>query len=61
LGDSSLLPNFSDEIANKLPPMGKSVPRWQRQLAENCQVFNIDLWNQSFPKWPATRVAKTKP
>ena len=61
LGDSSLLPNFSDEIAKKLPPMGKSVPRWQRQLAENCQVFNIDLWNQSFPKWPATRVAKTKP
>ena len=61
LGDSSLLPNFSDEIAKTLPPMGKSVPRWQRQLAENCQVFNIDLWNQSFPKWPATRVAKTKP
>ena len=61
LGDSSLQPNFSDEIAKKLPPMGKSVPRWQRQLAENCQVFNIDLWNQSFPKWPATRVAKTKP
>ena len=61
LGDSSLLPNFSDEIAKKLPPMGKSVPRWQRQLAENCQVFNIDLWNQSFQKWPATRVAKTKP
>ena len=61
LGDSSLLPNFSDDIAKKLPPMGKSVPRWQRQLAENCQVFNIDLWNQSFPKWPATRVAKTKP
>lgn len=61
LGDSSLLPNFSDEIAKKLPPMGKSVPRWQRQLAENCQVFNIDLCNQSFPKWPATRVAKTKP
>ena len=61
LGDSSLLPNFSDEIAKKLPPMGKSVPRWQRQLAENCQVFNIDLWNQSLPKWPATRVAKTKP
>ena len=61
LGDSSLLPNFSDEIAIKLPPMGTSVPRWQRPLAENCQVFNIDLWNQSFPKWPATRVAKTKP
>ncbi|ANB03663.1 hypothetical protein ECTOBSL9_0907 [Ectothiorhodospira sp. BSL-9] len=54
--DSELLPNFSDEIAKKLPPMGKSIPRWKRQLAENCQVFNIELWNQSFPKWPATRI-----
>lgn len=56
LEDSELLPNFSDEIARKLPPMGKAVPRWKRQLAENCQVFNIELWNQSFPKWPAARI-----
>lgn len=58
LEDNELLPNFSDEIAKKLPPMGKAVPRWKRQLAENCQVFNIELWNESFPKWPAARVAK---
>jgi hypothetical protein len=55
--DSELLPNFSDEIAKKLPPMGNVMPRWKRRLAENCQVFNIELWNQSFPKWPATRIA----
>lgn len=60
LEDSELLPNFSDEIARKLPPMGKSVPRWKRQLIENCQVFNIELWNQNFPKWPAARVAKVE-
>lgn len=54
--DSELLPNFSDEIAKKIPPMGKSMPRWKRQLVENCQVFNIELWNQSFPKWPVSRV-----
>lgn len=56
LEDSGLLPNFSDEIARKLPPMGMSVPRWRRQLFENCQVFNIELWNASFPKWPASRL-----
>lgn len=55
--DSELLPNFSDEIAKKLPPMGKVMPRWKRRLAENCQVFNVELWNQSFPKWPAARIA----
>jgi len=54
--DSELLPNFSDEIAKKLPPMGKTMPRWKRQLVENCQVFNIEMWNQSFPKWPVARV-----
>lgn len=56
LEDSELLPSFSDEIAKKLPPMGKSVPRWRRQLAVNCQVFNIELWNENFPKWPVARV-----
>ena len=56
LEDSALLPSFSDEIAKKLPPMGKAVPRWKRQLAKNCQVFNIELWNQNFPRWPAARV-----
>lgn len=54
--DSELLPSFSDEIAKKLPPMGKTVPRWRRQLAVNCQVFNIELWNENFPKWPVARV-----
>ena len=53
--DTELLPSFSDEIAKKLPPMGKSLPRWKRQLVENCQVFNIETWNENFPKWPVTR------
>lgn len=60
LEENELLPNFSDEIAKKLPPMGKSVPRWKRQLVENCQVFNIELWNASFPKWPVVRVSSDR-
>ena len=55
--EAELLQNFSDEIAKKLPPMGKSMPRWKRQVVENCQVFNIETWNQNFPKWPVTRLA----
>lgn len=49
-------PNFSDKITKNLPPMGKAVHRWNRQLADNCQVFNIALWNGNFSKWPAARV-----
>ena len=55
--DAELLPSLSDEIYKKLPPMSKPVPRWKRQLVENCQVFNIETWNENFPKWPATRLA----
>lgn len=54
---AELLPNLSDEIAKKLPPMGMRTPRWQRRLFENCQVFNLDTWNENFPKWPATRIS----
>ena len=55
--EAALLLNLSDEIARKLPPMGMAVPRWKRQLFENCQVFNIETWNENFPKWPVTRLS----
>ncbi len=55
--ESELLPNLSDEIAGKLSPSGKSSPRWQRHPVQNCQVFNIETWNENFPKWPVTRLA----
>lgn len=55
--EGEVLPNFSDEIAKKLPPAGKSSPRWQRHPVQNCQVFNLETWNENFPKWPVTRVA----
>lgn len=59
--EAALLPNLADEISRKLPPMGKKIPRWQRQLVENCQVFNIETWNENFPKWPVTRLSAATP
>jgi len=55
--EPALLLNLSDEIARKLPPMGMPAPRWQRHLVENCQIFNIETWNENFPKWPVTRLS----
>lgn len=46
---------FGQQAVDQIP-WGHNVPRWKRQLVENCQVFNIELWNQSFPKWPAARI-----
>lgn len=55
--ESEVLPNFSDEIAKKLSPTDKNSPRWKRHPVRNCQVFNIETWNENFPKWPVTRIA----
>lgn len=54
--DPTLLPNLSDEIAHKIPFFGKMSPRWRRHPIQNCQVFNIETWNENFPKWPVTRL-----
>lgn len=57
--DAGVLLNLSDEIAKKLTPCGKKSARWKRHPVENCQVFNIETWNQNFPKWPVTRLPTT--
>lgn len=54
--ESEFLPYLSDEIAKKLSPSGKNAPRWRRHPVQNCQVFNIDTWNDNFPQWPARRI-----
>jgi hypothetical protein len=54
--EEELLGNLSDEITAKLPPMNHDTPRWQRQVVNNVQVFNIESWNENFPKWPVRRV-----
>lgn len=55
--DAELLPNLTDQIINKLPPIGKPIERWKRSILENCQVFNIETWNENFPKWPVSRIS----
>ncbi|OGR00109.1 MAG: hypothetical protein A2511_06370 [Deltaproteobacteria bacterium RIFOXYD12_FULL_50_9] len=59
--ETSLLVNLSDEIAKKLPPIGKPVARWKRAFLENCQVFNLETWNDNFPRWPVRRISSTTP
>ncbi len=54
--EEELLGVLSDEITSKLPPMNHDVPRWQKKLVNNVQVFNIESWNENFPKWPVRRV-----
>lgn len=55
--ETALIMNLSDEITRKLPPLGIPVPRWRRSVLENCQVFNIETWNENFPAWPVRRIS----
>ena len=55
--ESASLPILTDEIAKKLSPVGKQSPRWKRHPLQNCQVLNLEAWNNNFPKWPASRLA----
>ena len=53
--ETGILLNLSDEIARQIPASGKNSSRWLRHPIQNCQVFNIETWNENFPKWPVTR------
>ena len=37
-------------------PVGKPFPRWERALAESCQVVNLERWRKNFPKWRVIRL-----
>jgi hypothetical protein len=57
--DEAQVIQLSDEITRKLPPLGVAVPRWKKQLFENCQVFNLNMWNENFPKWQVARISQS--
>jgi len=56
--DSELAFAFGDKIAALLPPLGRPVSRWKRPFIEDCQVFDLELWNARFPNWPARRISE---
>jgi hypothetical protein len=58
--EQPILDHFITEIKRKLPPMGRSVPRWKCNFVESCVVLNLETWNTLFPKWPARRISSTR-
>ena len=37
-------------------PTGRASRRWKREIVSSCQVVNVAKWNDSFPKWPVSRL-----
>lgn len=63
--DDALNIKISKELCNNLPiendfPRLENFPiHWKRPLAHGCQVFNLEKWNEHFPKAQVTRLALT--
>lgn len=38
-------------------PVGKKGRRWQKSLAESCQILNMKTWNKIFQDWPVQRIS----
>ncbi|CAK0774648.1 conserved hypothetical protein [uncultured Gammaproteobacteria bacterium] len=36
-------------------PVGKKSKLWHHELATSLNVVDLEGWNRSFPKWPASR------
>lgn len=56
---------FDNALNNRLQkalkpelPIGKAGRRWMQNIAQSCQVVNIDRWNHNFPKWKVTYIGE---
>ena len=52
--DNGLLGVVNKELKQSLP-MGRSGPRWQRELTNACVVLNPQRWASAFPGWQLSR------
>lgn len=53
--DPALLQNQRESLQRKLPTGAQKV--WKRPIAEDCLVFNIKTWNETFPEFPLARTS----
>jgi len=51
--DNALNSRLNKALKKELP-VGKVSKRWKNELANSCQVINLDKWNKNFPKWKVT-------
>jgi hypothetical protein len=55
--ETALLADIDDGLNRKLHLLNNSSSRWIRRPLGNCQIFNIETWNENFPSWPITRIS----
>ena len=53
--DRTQLTERTDDLRRKLPIAGPV--EWASNIVEDCAVFNIQSWNETFPDYPIVRLA----
>ncbi len=57
--DDQILLTRKDRLEQILPLLGPHSRSWDRPIATDVNVFNIDSWNRAFPEFPIERIAPT--
>lgn len=45
----------TEELEQKLPLIGPGGMPWVNSFVSECGIFNLETWNENFPKWRAER------
>jgi len=54
--DEAMLLQRTEELKRKLPIQGPKSGTWQRQIAADCGVFNLNTWNAHLRAFRVVRV-----
>lgn len=57
--DPAMLNTRTEALKRKLPINGPNERPWARPIANSCAVFNIETWNEKFPRYPIERLSKS--
>ena len=52
------LDNLTLKLKERIPVKGPKKMPWQREFIHSCQIFNLETWNKSLPKFPAVRISQ---
>lgn len=53
--DNALNLKMAKNLTSELP-VGIKSTRWKHELSKSCNALNLKMWNELFPRWPATRI-----
>jgi hypothetical protein len=53
--EKPLLTRMTKELRQQIP-VGKAIPRWNKEICNACNVLNLEVWNQRFTAWNLRKI-----